>query len=169
MSCCQYITTLLQYYRYIILFYFYTFMQCKYPFSFLKLLDGKQVNIALIRNKEIQTLYNQHPIEMRSTFINSIFGDAIASSIKHRFIIAGFPYLVQDGVLHYVLWLKSGFHPDVVKLREIIHKYIVDMFMIPLDFSFYINGFGNRSILEFDHYHVFIKRYEQKNIITFDT
>jgi hypothetical protein len=168
MSYCQYITTLLQYYRYITLFYFYTFMQCKYPFSFLKLLEGTEINIALIRNNEIQTLYNQQPIEMRSRFINSIFSDDIDQSIQHQFIVAGFPYLVQYDIKHYVLWLRNGFNPDVNKLREIIHNYIVATFMESLEFTFCINNIRNRSILVLNHYHVFIKRNEQKNIITFD-
>jgi hypothetical protein len=150
------------------IFNYFTFMRQQYPMWFLQLLDAQTVHFALARDPIIQASYKQRPREQRDNFVDSLFDDRLVdTTISYRFISNDFPYFVQNGVLHYVLWVRSGAETDVSFIRNIISDHIIDKFHKPLEFYFYTNSRENKSIPEIDHFHVFINRYEEKRFFTF--
>ena len=127
---------------------------------FLALLDGKTIPYALVRDKKIQALYHQRPEYLRNQFIEGLFDETLISKyIPFRFVPNNFPYFVEDGILHFVFWIRPHYDGDLSYsvIRPQIGKFVLSRFMKPLEFYYFKNSNENKSIQEIEHYHVFVK------------
>lgn len=148
----------------IILLYYLNFTGQKYPLWFLKKIDGDTINFSLSRKSNIQKLYNNRSKNIRNDFIDSLFDPYIVSNdVLYKFLPNNFPYNIEDGLLHYVLWIRPGVETSNTTIRSIIAEKIVRRFKKPYEFTFFKNSDRYKSIPDVEHYHVFIKRYDKKN------
>ena len=134
----------------------------KYPMWFIRMLDGKTSPVALVRDRDTQELYKRRPTELRDDFIAGLFEPTLVSQhINYRFVPNNFPYFVENGIVHFVLWIRPGhiIETDSMPIRYTISRYVMSRFQRPLDFCYFKNTKDNKSVPEIEHYHVFIKQY----------
>ena len=151
-----------------IVFYWLSFTGQKYPMWFIRMLDGKTSNVALVRDRDTQSLYECRPLRLRNEFIASLFDERLVSpDIPFRFVPNNFPYFVENGIIHYVFWIRPGYQIDHERksLRKTIGRHVMSRFHRPLDFYYFRNSDENKSIAEIEHYHVFVRQYPSMWII----
>lgn len=151
-----------------IAFYWLNFTRQKYPMWFIGMLDGKTAHIALNRDRDTQSLYECRPLRLRNDFIASLFDERLVSrDIPFRFVPNNFPYFVENGIVHYVFWIRPGYQIDHEResLRHTIGRHVMSRFRRPLDFYYFRNSDENKSVTEIEHYHVFVKQYPSMWII----
>ena len=72
------------------------------------------------------------------------------------FVINNYPYNVPWYVKHYVLWIRPGLTMNDNALYSAIKSSVYIEFGTHLKFAYFKNIDKNKSIIEIDHYHVFI-------------
>ena len=159
----------LRYIRNFILFHIFTLMRKRYPMWFIQFLDGQSNPFPLSRDAKIQKSYEAYSEASRNAFIKNLFNKRLVTpEISYRFIPNDYPYFLEDGVMHYVLWLRPDVNIaiDTKSIRKVINQYILSKFNKPFDFYFFKNHKEIKSISEVEHYHVFIKKYDKEKIFT---
>ena len=159
----------LRYIRNFILFHIFTLTGRRYPMWFIRFLDGQPNPFPLSRDAKIQKSYEAYSEALRNSFIKGLFDKRlVAPEISYRFIPNDYPYFVEDGVIHYVLWLRpnTNIAIDTKSIRKVINQYILTKFNRPFDFCFFRNCKEIKSVSEVEHYHVFIKKYTKEKIFT---
>ena len=63
----------------LIAFHWFNLIKQKYPMWFIRMLDGKTIDIALSRDNETQLAYKSRPREFRDQFVNSLFDARLVS------------------------------------------------------------------------------------------
>ena len=146
----------------IIVFQWLNLIRQKYPMWFIRMLDGKTIDIALRRDDDTQLAYKSRPQEFRDQFIDSLFDTRLVSQhIPFRFVPNNFPYFVENGINHFIFWIRPDYecNHDPDSIRRYISMYVISRFQRPLEFCFFRNSMENKSVPEIEHYHVFIKQY----------
>ena len=134
----------------------------KYPMWFLKMLDGKTIDFALSRDRITQLTYTNRPRRAREEFLDSLFNTRLVSQhIPFRFVPNNFPYFVENGISHFVLWIRPGYNVESedVNIRRAIGSYVITRFSRPLDFCYFRNSMQHKSVPEMEHYHVFVQQF----------
>ena len=110
------------------------------------------VEVELHRNRVTEKLHQSSSSDI------SVFKESLFKSGDHfTFRRNDFPYHLEDGVKHFVLWIN----PEV-KLKTAQADFIIDNHLIALGYRnpckrvFYKNSITIKSIKEIDHIHVFV-------------
>tara|TARA_B100000035_G_C20758620_1_gene447283 strand:+ start:115 stop:516 length:402 start_codon:yes stop_codon:yes gene_type:complete len=113
---------------------------------------------ALGRLPEVEERYTRHRNQIKSSkYYNSIadyiLKDVLGSN-EYKFTENEFPYKVEDGIKHYLLWVSKEAHgkyniESLIKSRVEIKSC--------KEFTFYRNLKNNASVFEIEHYHIFAK------------
>ena len=151
-----------------LVFYWFDVTGQKYPMWFLKMLDGKTIDFALSRDRITQLAYVSRSHRARNEFLDSLFNTRLVSQhIPFRFVPNNFPYFVENGISHFVLWIRPGYDVDSedVNIRRTIGTYVVSRFSRPLDFCYFRNSSEHKSVPEMEHYHVFIRQFPSMWVI----
>ena len=135
-------------------FLYYTYIYGEYTFEYLLTLNGKITSLGLHRRIEIQDNYRDKSSEVRALFINNIKNKLKDSSVY--FVINNYPYNVPRYIKHYVLWICPGLIMNNNTIYSAIKSNIFIEFGTHLKFAYFKNIGENKSIMEIDHYHVFI-------------
>lgn len=113
---------------------------------------------ALGRLPEVEERYTRHRDHINESSFYTSIADYIAKDVigdnDYVFVENEFPYKVEEGIKHYLLWISKKAHgkydPEtLIKNREEI--------IICKEFTYYRNFKNNASIFEIEHYHVFAK------------
>ena len=110
--------------------------------------------MALHRRIEIQDNYRDKLSGDKIRFINNVKNKLKDSSVY--FIINNFPYNIPQYIKHYVLWICPGLTMNNNTIYSAIKSNIFIEFGTHLKFAYFKNIDKNKSIMEIDHYHVFI-------------
>ena len=113
---------------------------------------------ALGRLPEVEERYTRHRNHINeSSFYKSIADYIIKDVIgdnEYVFVENEFPYKVETGIKHYLLWIS----------KEAQGKYNVESLIksrseivSSSEFTYYRNFKNNASIFEVEHYHIFAK------------
>jgi hypothetical protein len=113
---------------------------------------------ALGRHAEVEERYTRHRDQINSSPFYSSIADYILKDVlkDNEFVFTEneFPYKVEEGITHYLLWVSkkaSGkFNIDSLIKSQ---KQIMDC----KEFTYYRNYKNNASIYEIEHYHIFAK------------
>ena len=113
---------------------------------------------ALGRLPEVEERYTRHRDHINSSSFYSSIADYIVKDVigdnESVFVENEFPYKVEKGIKHYLLWISKSAQgkydiesliksrPEIVSSRE---------------FTYYRNFKNNASIFEVEHYHVFAR------------
>ena len=152
----------------LIAFLWLNLIKLKYPMWFIRMLDGKTIDIALSRDNKTQLAYKSRTRNFRDQFVDSLFDPRLVSQhIPFRFVPNNFPYFVENGINHFIFWIRPDYecNHDPEFIRSCISLYVISRFRQPLEFCFFRNSIENKSILEIEHYHVFIKQYPSMWVI----
>jgi len=106
-----------------------------------------------IRHPNIQTDYDIHKKTITS-LKQHIMKKELHNKLKWNIVDNNFPYNLDDGIKHKLLWI----HPDVI-LSDNKIKTIIDRYITLNNYNQYIyfqNHENNRSVPEIKHYHIFI-------------
>ena len=123
-----------------------------YPYWYIKMIIDEKYTllISLRRKKEIQSQYILHK---KNNGVDK-FVDLLNHNHNKYFILVNtYPYNINNGVKHYVLWLKDN---NIQVSYEII-KNELEKNNIRLPFCYGKNLPKNKSIPEIEHYHIFVK------------
>jgi hypothetical protein len=104
------------------------------------------------RSKEMEKKYEEYKKQVNVT--NHIFQNVLQNK-PFQLAKNKFPYDVQDGIEHYVLWI----HPEMKLSYKTIYE-ILKIYETKLgfkDFIFYENEPRKKSVLEIPHVQVFFK------------
>ena len=72
----------------------------------------------------------------------------------------GFPYHLEDGVSHFILWIAPGVWLPASRAGSIIDRFLEEHgYDLGSQRVFYKNSIAIKSIREIDHIHVFVKNY----------
>lgn len=113
---------------------------------------------ALGRLPEVEERYTRHRDHINESSFYTSIADYIAKDVigdnDYVFVENEFPYKVEEGIKHYLLWISKKAHgkydPEtLIKNREEI--------ITCKEFTYYRNFKNNASIFEIEHYHVFAK------------
>tara|TARA_Y100000389_G_C17460340_1_gene521227 strand:+ start:1092 stop:1493 length:402 start_codon:yes stop_codon:yes gene_type:complete len=113
---------------------------------------------ALGRLPEVEERYTRHCNQIKSSEYYKSIVDYIQKDVlgdkEYVFTENEFPYKVEDGIKHYLLWISKKAHGKydpaklISKRKEILESK---------EFTYYRNYKNNASIYEIEHYHVFAK------------
>ena len=113
---------------------------------------------ALGRLPEVEERYTRHRDHINESSFYTSIADYILKDVigdnEYVFVENEFPYKVEKGIKHYLLWISKKAHgkydiETLIKNREEI--------ITCKEFTYYRNFKNNASIFEIEHYHVFAK------------
>ena len=113
---------------------------------------------ALGRLPEVEERYTRHRDHINESSFYTSIADYISKDVigdnAYVFVENEFPYKVEEGIKHYLLWISKNAHgkydPEtLIKNRAEIKTC--------KEFTYYRNFKNNASIFEIEHYHVFAK------------
>ena len=113
---------------------------------------------ALGRLPEVEERYTRHRNHINESDFYSSIADYIIKDVigdnEYVFVENEFPYKVEEGIKHYLLWISKKAHgkydtETLIKNRDEIKTC--------KEFTYYRNFKNNASIFEIEHYHVFAK------------
>ena len=113
---------------------------------------------ALGRLEEVEERYTSHRDQINSSQFYTSIADYIQKDVlkdkEYVFTENEFPYKVEEGITHYLLWIskKASGKFDIYSLIK-SQKQIMDC----KEFTYYRNYKNNASVYEIEHYHVFAK------------
>ena len=126
------------------------------PFWLLDMLHGREaVENKLHRSSETSRLYDSL-IESRQQMKQRLFGNG------EKFVLLpnDFPYHLEEGVKHYVLWINPNTILPVKKALFIIDELLINLgYRNPCKRIFFKNSQSIKSIRDIDHIHVFVQTY----------
>ena len=115
------------------------------------------VEVELHRSSETEKRHRTSGADI-SVFKEGLFRNGDHFTFRRN----DFPYHLEDGVKHFVLWIN----PEV-KLKTRQADFIIDNHLIALGYRnpcqrvFYKNSITIKSIKEIDHIHVFVRDYSR--------
>ena len=130
------------------------------PWFILKSIDGvRPEEIEFIREEGIQKIYDDaredcklRGLDYEDLVHKDVFGDLGTSFM---FMPCKYPYLLEEGVNHYVLWLNPIY--DWGEDIDLIVSGIIEQIMGDVEFGWLENRVEDRSILGIRHFHIFFK------------
>lgn len=136
-------------YLFYLLFYFYNFFGIKYDYFLLNNLYCKKthtIQVALLRNKSNSEKYEKYKIS--KDFV--IFKDYISQNVNingYMITYNHFPYNINDNLSHFIIWSNL----EINQIETILNNSFTG-------FIFFKNIPQNKSIVEIEHYHIFVKK-----------
>ena len=113
---------------------------------------------ALGRLPEVEERYTRHRNQIMSNVHYSSVADYILKDVirdnNFVFVENEFPYKVEDGIKHYLLWISKKAHGKYDPAKLISERKEI---LKSKEFTYYRNYKNNASIYEIEHYHVFAK------------
>jgi len=113
---------------------------------------------ALGRLPEVEERYTRHRDHINESSFYTSIADYISKDVigdnEFVFVENEFPYKIEEGIKHYLLWISKNAHgkydPEtLIKNRAEIKTC--------KEFTYYRNFKNNASIFEIEHYHIFAK------------
>ena len=124
------------------------------PFWLLDMLHGREaVETKLHRSPEYSRLY-ESLVESRQQMKDRLFGNG------EKFVLLpnDFPYHLEDGVKHYVLWINPNTTLPVKRALFVIDELLINLgYENPCKRVFFKNSQSIKSIRDIDHIHVFVQ------------
>lgn len=113
--------------------------------------------VYLPRNKEVEVRYQQHKKEFKSIkdyILNTHFD---SNSIDQGWVIVDneFPYDCQSNIRHFLIWIYPGKELSDQQIIGIIQEYMNNNGHS--EYAYFRNVPAIRSVLEIDHFHIFVK------------
>lgn len=134
-----------------------------YSWDFLKQFHfSNQPTSAFNRTEEVERRYNLHGTEIKKeggteTYLKKKY---LTNEVKYTMTHNNFPYDMEEGIVHYVIWFKLESFSDFNnpnEVRKIIKKFKEDNSLEIHDTVFFQNIERLRSVPGIPHIHVFAK------------
>ena len=113
---------------------------------------------ALGRLPEVEERYTRHRNQIMSNVYYSSVADYILKDVirdnNFVFVENEFPYKVDEGIKHYLLWVSPTSSVSVNVLETIASQPEIKR---SKEYTYYRNYKNNASIYEIEHYHIFAK------------
>ena len=113
---------------------------------------------ALGRLPEVEERYTRHRDHINESSFYTSIADYISKDVigdnAYVFVENEFPYKVEEGIKHYLLWISKNAHGKYDTGTLIKNRAEIK---ICKEFTYYRNFKNNASIFEIEHYHVFAK------------
>lgn len=113
---------------------------------------------ALGRLPEVEERYTRHRNQIMSSEYYSSIADYILKDVirDYNFVFTEneFPYKVDEGIKHYLLWVSPTSAVSVNVLETIASQPEIKR---SKEYTYYRNYKNNASIYEIEHYHIFAK------------
>jgi hypothetical protein len=100
------------------------------------------------RTKQIQSLYMSNATENKRT-MNII--KSILTFRNYYLTPNDYPYDLAPGIKHYIIWFNACTMENAVKIASICLNTCSSNIIV------FVNDDKNKSILDIEHYHIFIK------------
>lgn len=120
----------------------------------LKLYHRQPQDGILKRSRQMEEAYIKYKNELEERGIkihehlhNLYFKDCDFFLQKNRF-----PYDLEEGISHYLFWIKPPFSPSDAFLDKIIRDSFPNQ-----DIIYFENSYQNRSVKNIKHLHIFVK------------
>ena len=122
----------------------------------------KPESIKFIRRKEVQKKYNKlkdkykkEKIDINDVIKKDVFKNG---SLNEKFVFepCKFPYFVEDGISHYILWCNPLF--DWKRTLTIVFKNEIKKKLGNIEFGWFENEIKDRSVLGVKHFHIFFRK-----------
>ena len=145
---------LFSYFRYLygnFLIVYYTYYQLPISFDILKMINHSTLYLDIVRSQTTTEQYQEFKKKKQNMpdFKRSIIQQDTLFYLRKN----DFPYFLETGIEHYVLWMKPGYHFTPSQ----IHYYLSQHIDSNHSFTFFENCTRVKSIKEIPHVHVFIK------------
>ena len=122
----------------------------------------KSESIKLIRKKEVQNKYNKlkEKYKKENIDINDVIKKDVFkknnSDEKFAFEPCKFPYFLENGISHYILWCNPQYNWK--KTLPLIFKNEIKKKLGNIEFGWFENEVKDRSVLGIKHFHIFFKK-----------
>lgn len=127
------------------------------PWSVVKTWSCLNPPSDIIRQPCVQQQYNlfKQQLQQQNIDVNDYMAQQLFSQRNQKlaFLPNKFPYWVEPGVHHWVLWVNTPVYRVTVKDVEVLLTKVLRGH----PFVFFQNLPENRTVLQLEHYHVFFK------------
>ena len=107
------------------------------------------------RHPNVELSYRRHlknNPEMKPYIVNNYLHNRLRWVITNN----AFPYYLDNGIQHKILWINPQIEMDGNTVKSIIHRYAENM-----SYIYFENSLTAKSIPNILHYHIFIKKEEE--------
>ena len=119
--------------------------------------------IVLGRSEEVDSRYKEDckAIKERGSVKNHLEKKYLSRGNHYHMTLNNYPYFMEEGIVHYVIWFKGGHfgkYNNQSEINSIIRDYMISNHINDkCEYTFYQNIEELRSIPSIPHLHVFMK------------